>query len=327
MAVKDYTGQMIETLRMFRPDIRPIDFSNVLDNFNNAYDKAYNKSLNNAYSDALASSDEERASKIAAMLDPAGERAMKQALKQREEDRQWALEDDARKYQQALDLERVRTNNAIGLAKLKASLAASAGGQDTTAMRNINYLISQGYSPQEAAALYYGGQNSTLNLATLGQKGQEALDKKTAENYAEDLDSYNNLVSNLPALEQMVGELSDLGKNATYTKGGSLLNEFRKETGMKTRQSAIDSAAYKAKVNQNLLPLLRQTFGSAFTENDRKQLQETLGDPLASPEEKEVVLSEFIQNKRREIESKKRKLDSYKPSVNSAVIDASKYFE
>lgn len=137
MAVKDYTGQMIETLRMFRPDIRPIDFSNVLDNFNNAYDKAYNKSLNNAYSDALASGDEERASKIAAMLDPAGERAMKQALKQREEDRQWALEDKANAFAQqkellgmrlanSMALENMRNQNARNLAEFKAGLGGIA---------------------------------------------------------------------------------------------------------------------------------------------------------------------------------------------------------
>lgn len=322
--LKDYTNQLIETASRYKPQQKKgVDWASIADSL-----KSINTSFKtNDLASALESGDEEAINKAKAALDPTGYARLLEQEAQRAEDRQWALEDDARKHQQALDLERVRTNNAIGLAKLKASLAASAGGQDTTAMRNINYLISQGYSPQEAAALYYGGQNSTLNLATLGQKGQEALDKKTAENYAEDLDSYNNLVSNLPALEQMVDELHVLGKNATYTKGGSLLNEFRKQTGMGARQAAKDLAAYEAKVNQNLLPLLKQTLGSAFTENDRKQLEKTLGDPTMHPDEKDVVLRSFLQNKRREIESKKRKLDSYKPSVNSAVIDASKYFE
>lgn len=297
---------------------KSIDFAGAIDAWNKGSQikeqrekDQLEKERRNAYIDAINGGNQEEIDKAFANYDP--ETYAKVMMGRQDADTQFARQKE---------LANIQFNNNMALKRLEASLKPA-----TTAQQNMEYLIKQGYSPEEAAQLYYSGQNPNLNVMALGQKGQEAYGKETGKNYASDLDEYNNLVANYPALEEMASELKDLAKTATYTKGGALLNEFRKQTAMPTRQSAKDSAAYQAKVNQNLLPLLRQTFGAAFTEKDRESLQATLGDPFASPEEKDVVLSEFIKNKRREIESKKRKLDSYSsPSLkqfqnNEEVID------
>jgi hypothetical protein len=211
--------------------------------------------------------------------------------------------------------------NAVGLAKLAAELK----GNGTTGMQNIEYLQGLGYTPEEAAQLYYGGNNPTLNMANLGKKGTEALDKKIGENYAEDLNAYNNLVANLPTLEAMVEELDALADKGTHTTLGRVADAVLKEGFDKTSSGALASSGYETRVNQNLLPLLRQTFGAAFTEKDREALTKTLGNPFEMPAIKKDTLKSFITNKKREIENKKRKLDSYNSpqTGNQNIIDYS----
>lgn len=65
----------------------------------------------------------------------------------------------------------------INLARQR--LAQSGGG--TGSIKNIEYLVGQGYTPEQAANMVFSGQNPTLDVATLGKKGFEAYDKKTGE--------------------------------------------------------------------------------------------------------------------------------------------------
>jgi hypothetical protein len=58
------------------------------------------------------------------------------------------------------------------------------------------------------------------------------------------------------------------------------------------------------------LPLLRQTFGAAFTVAEGDSLLATLGDPNMHPDEKNAVLDAFIENKRRDLETKRRRVSS-----------------
>ena len=258
-----------------------------------------------AYIDQLTSEHPEDAAKIA--QDPEGYAKMLQDNANAERDQQWKMDVLDKQFQNSMALQDRQHANAVGLAKLAAQLK----GNDTTAQKNIAYLQSLGYSPEEAAQLYYAGQNPNIPMPVLGEKGANKVDEGIGQNYAEDLNAYNNLVSNLPALEQMVDELGAVADKGTHTYAGRLYDAVLREGFDKTSQGDVASSVYETKVNQNLLPLLRQTFGSAFTEKDREQLQKTLGDPFAHPDIKKATLKEFITNKRREIESKKRKLDSY----------------
>jgi hypothetical protein len=110
----------------------------------------------------------------------------------------------------------------------------------------------------------------------------------------------------LPRLNQVVTKLSRLGKTATYTKAGVAANEVARQLSAKVPQGAVDRTAYEATVDNEVLPLLRQTFGAQFTAEEGTRLKVTLGDPNKSPEEKDAVLKSFIEQKMGEIQSLQR---------------------
>jgi hypothetical protein len=56
-------------------------------------------------------------------------------------------------------------------------------------------------------------------------------------------------------------------------------------------------------VDNQILPLLRETFGAQFTLQEGQSLKTTLGDPEKSPQEKRAVLEAFIEQKVRNIEA------------------------
>ena len=56
------------------------------------------------------------------------------------------------------------------------------------------------------------------------------------------------------------------------------------------------------------LPLLRDTFGAAFTVKEGETLRATLGDPNYSPAEKDAVLSAFIDQKNNKVMALKRQI-------------------
>ena len=75
------------------------------------------------------------------------------------------------------------------------------------------------------------------------------------------------------------------------------------ELGLDVGQGAIDRSTYMAIVDNQVLPLLKDTFGAAFTVQEGASLRATLGDPNASPEQKKAILEAFIQQKERDIAS------------------------
>lgn len=112
---------------------------------------------------------------------------------------------------------------------------------------------------------------------------------------------YQSLSSKMPGLTQVVGELNDLGQKATYTATGQGVDFVRKQIGMDPRPEAVARAEYIAKVDNQVLPLLRDTFGAAFTQKEGETLRNTLGDPDKSPQEKQATLTAFIEQKQRDL--------------------------
>lgn len=111
--------------------------------------------------------------------------------------------------------------------------------------------------------------------------------------------------ASLPRLEGAVKQLSELGKRATYTVGGKAVDAIRKQAGYES-EGATARVKYVAHVKNNILPLLRQTFGAAFTAAEGESLLATLGDPDMSPEQKDAVLDAFINDKKAELQTLKR---------------------
>jgi hypothetical protein len=115
--------------------------------------------------------------------------------------------------------------------------------------------------------------------------------------------AYKSMASKMPGLESVVKDLDTIGQKATYTLTGQALDFGRKQIGMGPREAAIARTEYLAKVDNQVLPLLRDTFGAAFTQEEGNRLRDTLGDPDKSPDEKRVVLNAFIEQKRRDLEA------------------------
>lgn len=116
-----------------------------------------------------------------------------------------------------------------------------------------------------------------------------------------------DLEATYPRLMALVDELSGLGEKATYTLAGQLANTARRQLGMDPGEGAIARREYIAKVDNEILPLLRSTFGAQFTEREGQSLKATLGDPDASPQEKDAVLRSFIKSKYEQIQTKARR--------------------
>lgn len=263
MAVKDYTGEFINTLRFFQPNVKPIDFSGVLDKYNEEYDKAHTKALNNAFSDALASGDNEKASKIAAMLDPAGERARQQAISQRAEDRQWALEDAERKQQNALDLLAQQTKNAFALENLRnqnaRNLAEFKAGLGTSVPQNLpdGYVLTGNKKYDDAYMQEFGKKEAQKKLAE--QDSEEMKDSVIkAMLRADKAAQSGNGIGRLGAGAEWLGlnPTSNSGKNYTdiesaNTQMNTFLRKQLASTGLTGSElnSAVEAEAYRYKVS------------------------------------------------------------------------------
>lgn len=154
--------------------------------------------------------------------------------------------------------------------------------------------------------IFSGRRAGTLNAdIELGAdaEAQKAAGRASGKGEGEAQVAYKSMLSKMPGLEKVVGELSGLADEATYTTTGQWVDWGRKELGMEPRDAAVARTAYIAKVDNQILPLLRDTFGAAFTVQEGESLRSTLGDPNKTPTEKKQVLEAFIEQKRRDVEA------------------------
>lgn len=112
-----------------------------------------------------------------------------------------------------------------------------------------------------------------------------------------------NMQATYPELIATVEDLSRLGKTATNTMVGRGVDWIAREGFDYGTEGAVAREEYMSRVRDVLLPLLRQTFGAQFTENEGLRLEATLGDPNKTSEEKDAALRSFVIEKGRQIES------------------------
>lgn len=154
-----------------------------------------------------------------------------------------------------------------------------------------------------------GGKEADLEMDPLIASATEeskVIGKEVGEAGAK----LSSMEAQFPRLNEVVKELSDLGKKATYTKAGQLGDTLMREAGQEVSPGAIARSEYISKVDNEILPLLRQTFGAQFTQKEGESLKTTLGDPNKSPKEKDAVLRSFISQKKAEIASLRRQTKS-----------------
>lgn len=114
------------------------------------------------------------------------------------------------------------------------------------------------------------------------------------------------MTANMPELESAVVSMGNLGDKATYNWAGRIGDEGSKQLGEEPTEGALARAEYVSRARQEILPLLRLTFGAAFTEKEGDKLMETLADADAHPKVKRRILAAFIEKKRNQIKSLQR---------------------
>jgi hypothetical protein len=119
---------------------------------------------------------------------------------------------------------------------------------------------------------------------------------------------FDSLNSKLPGLKQVVAELGDLADKATYTIGGKLWDDVVRESGNMPPEGAVARTKYMSMVDNQVLPLLKDVFGAAFTVQEGESLRATLGAPDKSPVEKKAVLEAFIEQKMRDLQGLESRL-------------------
>ena len=183
------------------------------------------------------------------------------------------------------------------------------GGLGLSPVAAPGYGQAVGSIAQQTKGMERTGQlQADLTYAPLIKEG-EAAAKERGTRLGEAEGSLKFLESNMPKLESMAQKLSDLGKVATYTlpgRGADFVNT--QLMGRDPSVGAVARSGYTSMVDNEILPLLRDTFGAAFTAREGDSLRATLGDPNKSPQEKDIVLKSFIDQKRAQVESLKRQV-------------------
>lgn len=175
------------------------------------------------------------------------------------------------------------------------------GADYKTAFGAVKGLTTQGVT--------YDANGNIVPIAGYAEaKGGIEAQKTAGKAKGEAIASLSSQESKIPELETTVKELSALGKKATYTKAGELRDAALRQAGLPMSEAGNARAEYISKVDNQILPLLRDTFGAQFTEREGQTLRNTLGDPTKSPSEKDAVLNSFIKQKKATIESTRRQL-------------------
>ena len=199
---------------------------------------------------------------------------------------------------QAKYIEMKRSNQLINTGD--ATKVVGAGGN---VVKTFNTNLKPEDQPKNAEAK----AEASARGATVGKADGEAATKLA------------DMQSQMPRLMQVTAELSALGKTATYTGAGVAANSVTRQLGADVRQGAVDRTAYISKIDNEILPLLRQTFGAAFTEKEGERLKATLGDADKSPPERDAILASFIQQKTGEVESLIRRGGGATPAQGATV--------
>jgi hypothetical protein len=147
--------------------------------------------------------------------------------------------------------------------------------------------------------------------------------ERVAKDRGETLSELQLAKATLPGLTAVVTQLKELAPIATSTIGGNVFDFASKEIGFGSTDGADAKAKFIAIISNQVLPLLKPTFGGAFSIEEGNALRATLGDPDASPDQKVEQLNAFIEGKVREIENKERLLGSTPQDSNGGFTSKS----
>lgn len=127
-----------------------------------------------------------------------------------------------------------------------------------------------------------------------------------AKDRGETLNALGKANAALPGLKEVAAKLKTLSDVATYTTGGKVWDAMVKNLGFGSTKGATARKTMESIVDNQVLPLMKQTFGNAFTEREGERLRNTILDPDTPPEEKKASIDVFLEQKMRDIETMER---------------------
>jgi hypothetical protein len=173
------------------------------------------------------------------------------------------------------------------------------------------------YERDRSAAQTEGSERAKLKYLPLIKKAVRKQDLA-----ASDEDQLALKKANLPAVRDMVQDLKELAPFATSTTFGKGIDFVAKEIGFGATKGKTAKTKYQSIILNETLPLLKATFGSAFTSSEGQKLEATLGDVDASPVEKVAALDAFLTSQERQIQTLQRKISNSRSKPSSPEVDA-----
>lgn len=157
-----------------------------------------------------------------------------------------------------------------------------------------------------------------------GTENLIAQGKEIGKDQGEKTVDFNQRISRMPQLQGVTQRLSALGKAATYTMAGRGRDVIARELGRDVPDAAVARTEYISMVDNEVLPLLRETFGAQFTQKEGDSLKVTLGDPNKSPMEKDAVLRSFIGTKMETLNTLARNIGEQEPYSQEDIVSFKK---
>jgi len=183
-------------------------------------------------------------------------------------------------------------------------------GETITQKRAEEVQFAGDVEEAKAAGSAEGESKSADLIANTKAKISTAvkLAEKEATARGETLTEVKKMKASLPGLLDVVEQLKDLSTVATSTFGGRMFDTVVRETGFGATEGGTARAKFISIINNQVLPLLKPTFGAQFTVQEGEALKATMGDPNLSPTERVEVLNSFIDQKSRDIQGAEREL-------------------
>lgn len=224
-------------------------------------------------------------------------------------------------YQTNKSLMQQRNAQALALAKQRQLMS----GENVSAfMRDAQKLMEYDPSldPMQAYALARGGvgqgtyfnpQTQTIETLPGFSEARGEIKESESAGGARGTElgvaqaKFDDLVASYPALRESTDRLAALGKVATYTKAGKFTDAVRRQLGVNVGNAAEAASEMATIIDVSILPLLRPTFGAAFTVNEGEWLRATMGDPNLSPEEKIRQINARVEGWNRELRTGARR--------------------
>ena len=119
----------------------------------------------------------------------------------------------------------------------------------------------------------------------------------------------NQAEAAMPGLIDVVEKLKVLSGQATFTLGGRVFDEAAKQMFGVATKGATARDKMTSLISNQVLPLLKPIFGSQFTEREGDRLIAAFADVDSTPESRRGQLDSFLDQMRRNIESKRRELE------------------